>query len=653
MYEHRVNVLLQEKMEYFQECVSSCHCDDPVCVSNIQSEYDVLISCLKEADACLPRHKPGVEKDWWTDNLTRLKNQSIEIHCLWNDQGRPRQGPVQDERLRVRACYRRAMRAAQRAPKQAAWDRLHSSLASKDTNSFWKSWKSLYNKNNCPLAQVVNGCSSKQDIANVFKASFQKNCTPNNEEKVTELNDKFSSAYEAYKSNHSASCNCNSYKVSLSNVIDSLGAMKCGKCPDEDGIAAEHFLNAPLSLLKRFTRLFNSMLKHASVPKQFQLGCMVPILKDHQGNHADETNYRGITISAIASKLLEHVLKIVFIDFLKTSEHQFGFKRNSSTAHALHCLKQTVNYYVNNGSKVFCCFLDASKAFDRVVHAGLFLKLIQRKIPLIFLDLIITWYGALFCRVKWGDSFSEWFFVTAGVRQGGVLSPDFYSIYVDDLIQKIILLGVGCYFLSIFAAALFYADDMAILAPSIKGLKKILTICYEYCVEWDVCLNAKKSKIVPFGKKVDTVQDVVLDGNKIEMVKEWVYLGVTLKSDSTFNCSVSDRIKKFYKCANAIFRIDGHSNDTVMLHLIETHCVPLLTYGIEIVHVKNRDERRQLRVAYNSVFRKIFGYRWSESVTALQSFLGRPTWEQLVEKRQTGFHSRVANHFLANALLNV
>ena len=66
--------------------------------------------------------------------------------------------------------------------------------------------------------------------------------------------------------------------------------------------------------------------------------------------------------------------------------------------------------------------------------------------------------------------------------------------------------------------------------------------------------------------------------------------------------------------------------------------------------ITNRDERRQLRVAYNSVFRKIFGYRWSESVTALQGFLGRPTWEQLIEKRHSSFTARIAHHNLANAL---
>ena len=112
-------------------------------------------------------------------------------------------------------------------------------------------------------------------------------------------------------------------------------------------------------------------------------------------------------------------------------------------------------------------------------------------------------------------------------------------------------------------------------------------------------------------------------------------------------------MKKFYRCANAIFRIDGVSNDTVMMHLVETHCVPILTYAVEVLHVIDRDEKRQLRVAYNSLFRKLFGYRWSESVTALQEFLGRPTWEQLVERRQASFKRRLSkctSQSLANAL---
>ena len=417
--------------------------------------------------------------------------------------------------------------------------------------------------------------------------------------------------------------------------------MKGGKSADESEISAEHLHNSPVLMLERLALLFNSMLRHSYVPQQFRLGFMVPLVKDHSGNHASTSNYRGITISPIVSKFFEHVLKSVLFESLTTSEHQFGFKQNSSTVNALHCLKTTVNHYVNHGSRVFCTFLDASKAFDRLVHSGLFLKLMERNIPLIFLDIIISWYKGLSCRVKWGESYSDWFSITAGVRQGGVLSPDLYSIYVDELLIKLKKLNVGCYYLSRFAAAFFYADDMCVLAPSIKGLKALLLLCESYCTEWDIGLNAKKSRNMFFGKKATISHDIILDGNKVEWADEWPYLGVTLKSAKMFACSVTNRIKKLYRCANAILRIDGRSNDMVMLRLIETHCVPILAYAIEIVHVMNRDERRQLRVAYNSVFRKLFNYRWSQSVTNLQGFLSRPTWEELVERRKDSFHARL------------
>ena len=96
-----------------------------------------------------------------------------------------------------------------------------------------------------------------------------------------------------------------------------------------------------------------------------------------------------------------------------------------------------------------------------------------------------------------------------------------------------------------------------------------------------------------------------------------MYLGVTLKSAKVFDCMIKDRVKKFFQCANAILRIDGKPNDMVMLCFVETHCVPILSYGIEVLHVANRDERRQLRVGYNLLFRKIFGFRWLESISNL------------------------------------
>ena len=79
-----------------------------------------------------------------------------------------------------------------------------------------------------------------------------------------------------------------------------------------------------------------------------------------------------------------------------------------------------------------------------------------------------------------------------------------------------------------------------------------------------------------------------------------------------------------------------------MLSLVETYCVPILTYGIEIADFLDAGQRSKVRAAYNSLFRKIFGYRTFESVTNLQLSLARPTWEMLCHTRKVSFHNRLA-----------
>ena len=136
-----------------------------------------------------------------------------------------------------------------------------------------------------------------------------------------------------------------------------------------------------------------------------------------------------------------------------------------------------------------------------------------------------------------------------------------------------------------------------------------------------------------FGKSVEINFKPTLGGVPVDWVSEWKYLGVTLKSGRRFGCSVTDKVKSFYRSLNSILRVEGRSDDMVLLRLVEAHCVPILSYAAEIIHVSDRDERRSLRVAYNSIFRRIFGYRYFESVSNLQHSLGRLTWEELVGSR--------------------
>ena len=129
-----------------------------------------------------------------------------------------------------------------------------------------------------------------------------------------------------------------------------------------------------------------------------------------------------------------------------------------------------------------------------------------------------------------------------------------------------------------FVAAILYADDMALLTPSLKGLQTLLTATETYCNEWDISLKAKKTKNMLFGKSYQ-LPELILDGKGIEWVTSWTYLGVTLRSHKGFNCSIDDKVKSFYRCANAILRIDGKSDEIVMLQLLESQCVSILTYA--------------------------------------------------------------------------
>jgi len=115
-----------------------------------------------------------------------------------------------------------------------------------------------------------------------------------------------------------------------------------------------------------------------------------------------------------------------------------------------------VKHFVNNGSKVglHCSFLDATKAFDNVLLNGLFLKLIHRGAPLSFIRILLVLYGDLQCAVVWNNTVGNRFDIKCDVRQGGVLSPYLFSVYIDDLIKELRQLGHRIYICKVFVGCI-------------------------------------------------------------------------------------------------------------------------------------------------------------------------------------------------------
>ena len=152
-------------------------------------------------------------------------------------------------------------------------------------------------------------------------------------------------------------------------------------------------------------------------------------------------NYRPIALASVVSKVAEIVIYNRISGYLDTCPNQFGFKRNHSTDQCIYVLKEIIDAYrVLNGS-VFTCFVDASKAFDRVNHSILFGKLSNRGIPQYVIRILSYWYENQQTCVRWGGTYSTFFSVTNGVRQGSILSPYLFNIYMSTTSVWLLMLA--------------------------------------------------------------------------------------------------------------------------------------------------------------------------------------------------------------------
>ena len=127
----------------------------------------------------------------------------------------------------------------------------------------------------------------------------------------------------------------------------------------------------------------------------------------------------------------------------------------------------------------------------------------------------------IFVCVKWANQFSEFVKLTAGVRQGGVLSPDLFAIYVDNLLMKLNKCGWGCHIKSFCFNALMYADDLILLSASAQQLRKLIDLCCTELADCQLSVNINKTACIRIGPKFETTSmDILLNGNKISWKNE-------------------------------------------------------------------------------------------------------------------------------------
>ena len=294
---------------------------------------------------------------------------------------------------------------------------------------------------------------------------------------------------------------------------------------------------------------------------------------------------------------------------------------------------------------MYLAFLDCSKAFDRISHWGLFIKLINCKVPLCFLLSVMFLYLNMSCTVKWNGYLSSAFDIPTGTKQGGILSPDFFALYMNDLIEILKKSGLGCYLIKVCIACIFFADDIVLLSPSRKGLQRMLDICASYCKEFCLDFNVKKSKVMIIDSSAvnyDCYAPLRLNDSPLEFTHEYKYLGITICSEKGRLFPATQTIRSFHRAANSILHSHVKPDERVLLRLLYSNCVPIVTYACSVKEFSSSDMYK-CHVAVNNAIRRIFSFATWQSIRHLRIQYGYKSIYELFAAAQSKFMLNASN----------
>ena len=424
--------------------------------------------------------------------------------------------------------------------------------------------------------------------------------------------------------------------------MDAVKELKRGKSSGKDGLSSEHLIHAHETLLVYICTIFNAMLVHGFLPDSLMSTLLIPLLKDKKGDVAAKNNYRPIAITNVMSKLIEILILMKFKSYLETTDNQFGFKEKHSTDMCCFTLKEVIDFYISSSTPIYLCYMDASKAFDKVNHFHLFSKLIIRGMPAIVIRILLYWYRSQEFHVKWCSNISSPFTVRNGVRQGGVLSPYLYNVFIDDLSTKLTDSLTGCYMNSCFINHLFYADDSVLMAPSPAALQRLINICEDFAKENELVYNSSKTvcmSILPKHLKDIHVPTLSINGSVLRQVFSQKYLGVFFTRDRLDDEDIKRELCCVYTRGNILLRKFRKCHDSVKVELFRTYCANLYCSALWCNYTK--DTYNKLKVAFNNTFRFFFNVRGIISISTTFMFLGIDTVQVLIRKAIASFYRRV------------
>ncbi|MCW4345831.1 MAG: reverse transcriptase family protein [Candidatus Thiodiazotropha endolucinida] len=364
-----------------------------------------------------------------------------------------------------------------------------------------------------------------------------------------------------------------------------------------------------------------------------------------KGDKSNPSNYRGITVTPVILKLLEHILnERQNKTFLTTqSRLQKGFTAGSSSMGAALILTECINEAKDKKETLFVATLDVQKAFDVVNHELLLRKLYIDGIRGNDWLLVRDIYTDMLSSVKWEGHLSAPFVIHQGVRQGGVLSTSHYKRYNNPLLIQLENRYTGMVIGSIQIPHITVADDLALITNSKNEMQYMLDDTASFANQERYIIHPTKSGVLTYGTGSNQKYDFTMLDKAIKIEQQSTHLGIF--RDTKMKVNIEERISLARKTAYALMGAGLHSGNGMVkplcAYLWNTYIIPRLIYGLEVQKILKSD-LESLERFQRKCLRQIQGLPDKTPNCITLSLLGVPPVETIIHKNILNLFVNVA-----------